>query len=69
MPEPITEILEAMRASHQSHLERLLAWKSNGGKLPSYPNSETIDDYINRERLAVSRCAMSIEHLREHTVS
>jgi hypothetical protein len=68
MPEPITAILETMKASHQNHLERLLAWKAQGGKLPSDQNSETIDDYINRERLAVSRCTMSIEHLREHAV-
>ncbi len=66
MPEPITAILDAMKTSHQNHLERLLAWKAAGGTLPSYPNSETIDDYINRERLAVSRCTMSIEHLREN---
>ncbi len=66
MPEPITAILEAMKSSHQSHLDRLLAWKAEGGKLPTYPNSETIDDYINRERLAISRCTMSIEHIHEH---
>jgi hypothetical protein len=66
MPEPITAILETMKSSHQSHLDRLLAWKAQGGKLPTYPNSETIDDLINRERLAINRCTMSIEHLREH---
>jgi len=66
MPDSIIPILEAMRSSHQAHLERLLAWKDAGGKLPVYPNCETIDDFINRERLAVSRFAMSIEHLREH---
>jgi hypothetical protein len=68
MSDSIVNILEAMKSSHQSHLQRLLAWKAEGGKLPTYPNSETIDDYINRERLAVSRCTMSIEHLREHEV-
>jgi hypothetical protein len=66
MTESIIPILEAMKTSHQAHLDRLLAWKVSGGKLPVYPNCETIDDYINRERLAVSRFAMSIEHLREH---
>jgi len=66
MPEPITTILEAMKASHQNHLDRLLAWKAEGGTLPSYPNSETIDDLINRERLAINRCTMSIEHIHEH---
>jgi hypothetical protein len=66
MPDSIIPILEAMKTSHRAHLERLLAWKAAGGKLPVYPNCETIDDFINRERLAVSRFAMSIEHLKEH---
>jgi hypothetical protein len=66
VPESIVPILEAMKTSHQAHLDRLLAWKAAGGKLPVYPNCETIDDYINRERLAVSRFALSIEHLKEH---
>jgi hypothetical protein len=66
MPDSIIPILEAMKTSHQAHLERLLAWKAAGGKLPDYPNCETIDDFINRERLAVSRFALSIEHLQAH---
>jgi hypothetical protein len=66
MPDSIVAILEAMRTSHQGHLEKLLAWKAAGGTLPVYPNCESIDDFINRERLAVSRFTMSIEHLREY---
>jgi hypothetical protein len=66
VPEPIIPILEAMKTSHQNHLERLERWKAEGGKLENYPNNETIDDFINRERLAVSRFTMSIEHLKKH---
>jgi hypothetical protein len=66
MPEPIIPILEAMKASHQNHLERLERWKAEGGRLENYPNNETIDDFINRERLAVSRFTNSIEHLKRH---
>ncbi len=65
MPEPILPILESMRTSHAAHLERLIAYKTAGGKLDGDPNHETIDDLINRERLAVSRFATSIEHLRK----
>ena len=66
MPEPIIPILEAMKASHQNHLERLERWKAEGGRLENYPNNETIDDFINRERLAVSRFTNSIEPLKRH---
>ncbi|MDR3520149.1 MAG: hypothetical protein P4L54_00890 [Acidocella sp.] len=63
MPEPILPILEAMKASHSLHLERLLKFKEAGGKLDGDPNHETIEELINRERLAVSRFASSIEHM------
>jgi hypothetical protein len=66
MGETIVEILEAMRVSHEGFLARLLDWKAAGGKLPDYKGAETIEDLVNRERLAVSRCKMSIEHFREH---
>ncbi len=65
MPEPILPILEAMKTSHMAHLERLIAYKAAGGRLDDDPNHETIDDLINREKLAVSRYASSIDHLRK----
>jgi len=65
MPEPILPILESMKASHIAHLERLIAYKTAGGQLDGDPTHETIDDLINREKLAVSRYATSIEHLRK----
>lgn len=65
MPESIIPILEAMQASHAQHLDRLLKWKAAGGRLDGDPNHETIDDLINRERLALSRFASSIAHMNE----
>jgi len=67
MPEPILPILESMKTSHAAHLDRLIAYKAAGGQLDGDPNHETIDDLINREKLAVSRYATSIEHLRKVT--
>jgi hypothetical protein len=63
MPEPILPILEAMRASHESHLQRLVAYKQQGGRLDDDPHHETIEELINRERLALSRYASSIDHM------
>jgi hypothetical protein len=66
MAETIRDILEAMQASHEGFLARLLDWRAAGGKLPEYKGAETFEDLINRERLAVSRCKMAVEHFREH---
>jgi len=66
MVESIVEILAAMQASHEGFLARLLDWKAGGGRLPAYRGAETFEDLVNRERLAVSRCKMAIEHIREH---
>jgi len=66
MGESIVEILEAMQASHEGFLARLMDWRAAGGKLPEYKGAETFEDLINRERLAVSRCKMAVEHFREH---
>jgi hypothetical protein len=66
MGESIVEILQAMQASHEGFLARLLDWRAAGGKLPEYKGAETFEDLINRERLAVSRCKMAVEHFREH---
>lgn len=63
MPEPIIPILEAMRTSHATHLERLVKFKQEGGRLDNDPNHETIEELINRERLALARFASSIEHM------
>ena len=46
MPEPILPILESMKASHVAHLERLIAYKAEGGQLDGDPTHETIDDLI-----------------------
>jgi hypothetical protein len=66
MGESIVEILQAMQASHEGFLARLLDWRAAGGKLPEYKGAETFEDLINRERLAVSRCKMAVAHFREH---
>ena len=44
MPEPILPILEAMKASHTLHLERLVKFKEAGGRLDDDPNHETIEE-------------------------
>jgi hypothetical protein len=54
-----------MKVSHIAHLDRLIAYKAEGGQLDGDPTHETIDDLINREKLAVSRYATSIEHLKK----
>ncbi len=65
MTDPILPILEAMKTSHEAHLARLIAYKAAGGQLDGDPNHETIDDLINREKLAVSRYTTSAEHLKK----
>jgi hypothetical protein len=67
MAESIIPILQSMHASHTEHLARLLKWKEAGGKLEEDPNHETIDELINRERLAISRFASSIAHIEKAT--
>jgi hypothetical protein len=64
MSEAFIEKLEAMKADHQRHLERLAQWKANGGELKNFPEHETIDDFIKREFLAVERLSAAIDHLK-----
>lgn len=63
MTDNLKSLLEQMREERQAHLRRLERWKAAGGKLENYPEQETIDDFIERERHAVENLQAAIDRL------
>lgn len=58
------EVFEKMLKNHREHLDKLQRWKQAGGALQSYPEGETLDDFIKREETAISNIERAIEQLR-----
>ena len=61
------EVMERMLASHEKHLKDLLKLKDAGGSMTSWPEGETLDDFINREDAAVKRFTRTIEKMKSRS--
>ncbi len=60
----LSDKLSRMKDDHEKHLGRLMRWKASGGTLANYPDGETIDDMIEREKRAIQNLAEAIEKIK-----
>lgn len=59
------EFLQSMLNQHVKHLKNLEMWRDAGGQLVNYPEGETVEDFIEREKLAVAKLEKAIAGLNE----
>ncbi|MHB1304541.1 MAG: hypothetical protein ACYCZB_13850 [Acidiphilium sp.] len=65
MSNDLVTIFEKMKAERERHLDRLNKWKAAGGTLENYPEHETIDDFIARERSAIENLSVAISRIKQ----
>tara|TARA_R110002072_G_scaffold302300_2_gene484647 strand:- start:6973 stop:7176 length:204 start_codon:yes stop_codon:yes gene_type:complete len=63
MSNDLADLFRKMKSDHEKHRDRLSAWKAAGGKLDNFPDGESIDDMIAREKRAVENLDQAIERL------
>lgn len=63
MSNELIDLFSKMSADHKRHCDRLEAWKMAGGKLENFPEGETVDDMIVREKRAIENLDQAIKRL------